>query len=36
MSPTKENIEYLDNVIKAITFIKWQKESEKDLTQHLD
>ena len=28
MGATKENIAYLDSVIKAITFIKWQKESQ--------
>lgn len=28
MGATKENIKYLDDYIKAITFIKWQKESK--------
>ena len=27
MLPTPENIKYIDNFIKAITFMKWQKES---------
>ena len=26
MKPTKKNIEYLDNYIKALTVIKWEKE----------
>ena len=30
MKPTKENIKKIDDYIKALLFIKWQKESLKE------
>ena len=29
MKPTKENLERIENFLKAVQFIKWQKENQR-------